>query len=61
MWGAGPVPSTGYDNPSPANREYRARVAFDRDERLNWEERRVYDEALIELEFGPGFFRRAHP
>jgi hypothetical protein len=57
----GAIPSTGYDNGSDANREFRARIALERDERLNTEERKVYDDALIELEFGKGFFLRAHP
>lgn len=40
---------------------YRERVALDRENRLNKEETRVYNDTLTELEFGFGFFRRAHP
>lgn len=57
----GMVPSTGYDNPQPTNRALKLKVALDRDDRLNNEERRVYEDTLVELEFGAGFFRRAHP
>ena len=59
--GLGAIPSTDYDNNSPANVAYRLRVAIDRDDRLNAEERRVYTDTACELEFGPGFLRRAHP
>lgn len=54
-------PSTGYDNQSPENVAYRLKVALDRDDRLNGEEKRVYEDTQCELEFGPGFLRRAHP
>ena len=53
--------NTGYDNVSDVNRKYRWNVALDRDNRLNKEERAEYDRTLVELEYGPGFFRRAHP
>jgi hypothetical protein len=56
-----PIPPTGYDNNSPSNVTYRLRVALDRDDRLNTEEQRVYDDTQIELEYGSDFFRRAHP
>lgn len=56
-----PIPSTGYDNDSPSNVAYRLRVALDRDDRLNFEERQIYTDTASELEFGPGFLRRAHP
>lgn len=57
----GSIPSTGYDNPSPENRAYRLKVAMDREERLNNEEKRVYEDTVLILEYGPNFFRRAHP
>lgn len=41
--------------------DYELRTAIERDNRLNTEEKRVYHDTLIELEFGEGFFRRAHP
>lgn len=53
--------SRGYDNPSPDNVAWRLKVAIDRDNRLTDEEKRVYDRTAAELEFGPGFWRRAHP
>jgi len=59
--GLGAIPSSGYDNKSPENVAYRLKVAIDRDNRLNGEERRIYDDTVCELEFGPGFLRRAHP
>lgn len=57
----GNVPSTGYDNPAPSNVAYRTRVALDREDRLNNEEKRVYEDTILMLEYGPNFFRRAHP
>lgn len=57
----GMIPSTGYDNPAPENVAYRLKVALDRDNRLNTDEKRIYDDGLVEHEFGSGFFRRAHP
>jgi hypothetical protein len=57
-----PTPApTGYDNKSPENVAYRLRTALDRDDRLNVDEKRVYEDTKCELEFGPGFLRRAHP
>lgn len=56
-----PIPSTDYDNNSPTNIAYRERVALDRENRLNVEEQRAYDDALVECQYGSGFFRRAHP
>jgi hypothetical protein len=53
--------SVGYDNPSTLNREYRLNVAIDRDSRFNAEEREQYLYTEAELEFGSGFFERAHP
>jgi hypothetical protein len=40
---------------------YRIRIARDRDGRFNREEQKVYNDTLIELEYGPGFLLRAHP
>lgn len=60
-WGYGPTPTPGYENTSAANVEYKLRVAVERDNRLNSEEKAEYDRTLAELEFGFGFFRRAHP
>lgn len=57
----GILPGTGYTNTSKANVEYKMKVAEDRDNRLNTEEKAEYDRTLAELEFGNGFFRRAHP
>lgn len=59
--GFAPPMSTWYDNASAQNVAYRLNVAIDRDSRLNNEEREEYDRTLAEMEFGPGFFRRAHP
>ena len=59
--GLGVIPSTDYGNNSPANLAYREQVALDRENRLNAEEQRAYDDSLCECIYGPGFFRRAHP
>lgn len=61
MIGFGTPLSTGYDNPSVQNQAYRLSVALDRDSRLNAEERQQYLRTEAELEFGFGFFERAHP
>ena len=47
--------------PDPAVLQMAIQVAQDRDNRLNKEEARVYNDTLIELEYGFGFFQRAHP
>jgi hypothetical protein len=54
-------PSTGYDNKSALNVEYRLSVAVDRDSRFNREELEEYSRTAAELEFGANFYRRAHP
>lgn len=46
---------------SPSEMMYRERVALERENRLNKEELRVYEDTKVELEFGDGFFQRAHP
>lgn len=53
--------STWYDNKSDHNRAYRLNIAIDRDARFNYEEQIEYDRTLAELQFGSGFFLRAHP
>lgn len=50
-----------YENTSPENRAYRAKLALDRDSRLNPEEQAVYDYTEAELLYGRNFFKRAHP
>lgn len=40
---------------------YAFAAAAERDSRLNVEEKRVYHDTLIELEYGFDFFTRAHP
>lgn len=57
----GGVPFNGYENSQPTNVAYRLRIALDRENRLNNEELRAYEDTLIELEFGASFFQRAHP
>jgi len=59
--GVNPDYSRGYDNDAPENVAYRLQLAIDRDERLTTAEVRVYNDTLIELEYGPDFFFRAHP
>lgn len=62
LFGAkGPAVGTGYANSSPANVEYRLKLALDREDRLNAEEHKVYEQTSIELEFGKTFYLRAHP
>lgn len=56
-----PPPSTGYDNPDPANVAYRLRVALDRDDRLTAEEAAAKHDVEMEIEFGPRWWLRAHP
>ena len=57
----GAIPSTGYDNLDPANVAYKLKIALDRDDRLNNEEKRAYEDTALLLEYGPNFLRRAHP
>lgn len=59
--GFAPPPSTGYDNPSEENQRYRLRVALDREDRLTREEAQARDDVLLEIEFGPRWWLRAHP
>lgn len=50
-----------YENSSARNVAFLLKLALDRDDRFNTEERAEYNRTLVELEFGAGFFQRAHP
>jgi hypothetical protein len=51
----------GYNNTSATNVLRLTRIALDRENRLNTEESKQYMRTATELEFGAGFFERAHP
>jgi hypothetical protein len=51
----------GYEDDSESTRKYRYERAVERDNALNFEERRMYEDTATELEYGEGFLRRAHP
>lgn len=59
--GYGPPPQSVYPNRSERSRAYHLKVAVDRDNRLNTEEQAEYNRTMVELEYGIGFFQRAHP
>jgi hypothetical protein len=62
-WLTNPSPGfyLGYEDDSEPNRRYRYERAVERDNALNSEEKRMYDDTATELKYGEGFLRRAHP
>src|SRR3954471_9332071 len=50
-----------YTNPSALHMSHVYQLAIARDSHLNPEERIEYDRVSAKLEYGDGFFRRAHP
>lgn len=70
-WDSGPIPVTLSDMQEALEmfgapemsmaRQYALNLILDRDNRFNEEEQAVYDETLLDLEYGPGFRLRAHP
>jgi hypothetical protein len=56
-----PANLTPYSAPLELDYPYRLRLALERDAKFNTEEQWVYDDTAIELEYGVGFLRRAHP